>query len=90
MSRSDDERILAGRIGETYPRPLSSGAQPNELTQCLEVDILTDGKNDACAPTSDPAIRPRGGRRDTQQASCGGGYKQPELRPHDLSSLLFR
>ena len=62
MGGADDQRIVAGLVGEAHPHLLAAGAQADNLAQCLIVDVLTDRKDVACSPARDPAVRPRGGQ----------------------------
>jgi hypothetical protein len=68
MRRPDHKLILTGRVGKMDSDPLSAGAQPNELTQRLEVDVRPDRKDDAgpqlptqpsaCTPDDESASSP--------------------------------
>jgi hypothetical protein len=89
MGGADDERIVAGLVGEAHPHLLAAGAQADDLAQCLVVDFRTDRKDVACSPARDPAVRPRRGRPAAQQCGRGRGHKDFALTPHGVSSVSF-
>src|SRR3984957_5051903 len=89
MGGADDERMVAGLVGEAHPHLLAAGAQADDLAQCLVVDFRTDRKDVACSQARDPAVRPRRGRPAAQQRGRGRGHKELALTPHDVYSVSF-
>ena len=58
MGRADDQGIVAGLVGETHANLFAAGAQTDNLTQRLVVEILADGEGVTRCPARNPANPP--------------------------------